>query len=305
MNTKIESVTLATTTNLTGLLTSLDFADQAELTRFNETEKAENFLKLLRQQYSSLQHGSVKGKPAAGELPNAIYIPVIKGLYDTKAANAIENGVEFAMKYENFRDAQIKQLKFYIETGELFNRKKETLQEKAMVAIDKLEKKLKAEQAKLDKAKADAEKAKAKANDIINNNKTKIKEAAELKVDLIVAAPTPEIKEILDYADTVIESAKKEAVKAHNDAADAADDANDAILQVTKTAVQLQKAKEKLEKLSAPKVEVKPDLSSVEFSKDCRAEMTEVLNELTKDYSDVELLCLASLIRKRLVPSKV
>ena len=304
-----ENVTLKTTSDLTAFLYALDRADIAENERFNETEKALGFLKALRMQYKTLQHGNAKGNPKIGELPSSIYIPVITGLYESKENAAKLKGEDFTLKFENFRDFQVRSLKFYLETGELFNRKKDTLQERALVAIDKLEKKLKADQAKAEKEKAKAEKEKAKAGKIIANNKTKIKEAAELKADLITAPPTPEVKEILEFADNVIETAKKDAVKAHNAAADAVDDANDAAIQVVKTTTQLAKAKEKLEKLSAPKPasagkadnnqqDPKLDFMTTNFSQDCKDIAAEMFEYVENEYkpSNAEWLYLAKII---------
>lgn len=303
-----ENVTLQTTSNLTAFLHALDTADTAETERFNATEKALGLLKALRTQYTTLQHGNAK-KLNPGELPSAIYIPVIKGLYDSKESAALARGEEFNLKFENFRDFQVRSLKYYLETGELFNRKKDTLQERAMIAIDKLEKKLAVDKAKADREAAKAEKEKAKAGKIIADNKAKIKEAAELKADLITAPPTPEVKDLLDYADRVIETAKTEAMTAHNEAADAVDDANDAAIQVVKTTAQLQKAKEKLEKLNAPKPasagkadnnqqDPKLDFMTMNFSKDCKDEVTRMLAEIEADYkpSKPEMLMLAKLI---------
>lgn len=304
-----ENVTLKTTSDLTAFLYALDAADIAESERFNATEKAIGLLKSLRAQYKTLQHGNAKGKAKIGELPSAIYVPVITGLYEHKENVAKTKGEDFTLKFENFRDFQVRSLKFYLETGELFNRKKDTLQERTLVAIDKLEKKLAVDKAKADREAAKAEKEKAKAGKIIADNKAKIKEAAELKADLITAPPTPEVKELLDYADTVIETAKTEAVKAHNEAADAVDDANDAAIQVVKTTAQLQKAKEKLEKLNAPKPasagksessqqDPKLDFMTMNFSKDCKEEAARMLAEIEADYkpSKPEMLMLAKLI---------
>ena len=167
---KTESVTLDTTTTLHNFLLALDAADVAEVTRFNNTENAIQLLKPLRAQYSTLQDGRSKGKkPAAGELPAVIYFSVIESIYNEKKLIAEQSKLDFNLKYESYRDFQVRSLKYYIETGDLLNNKKSTLQERAMVAIDKLEKKLKVEQAKaeklrLEKEKADAIKAKADAD---------------------------------------------------------------------------------------------------------------------------------------------
>ena len=162
-----ELATLKTVSDLTKFLSAIDIADTAEKTRFYETEKAIGLLKLLRGQYATLQDGRSKDKEAAaGELPAVIYLNVIEGMYNKKKAFAEVENQEFTLKYESYRDFQVRQLKYYIETGELLNNKKSTLQERAAVKIDKLEKQAKAEAAKLAKAaeaKAKAAEAKAKA----------------------------------------------------------------------------------------------------------------------------------------------
>ena len=128
MTNKIESVTLSTTNLLTDFLSAIDTADTAEVTRFNATESAVNMLKLLRNQYATLQDGRSKDKePAAGELPAVIYLSVIEGMYNKKKAFAEVEKVEFTLKYESYRDFQVRSLKYYIETGELLNNKKSTL----------------------------------------------------------------------------------------------------------------------------------------------------------------------------------
>jgi len=305
MNTKSEIKTLDTSATLFNFLQALDFADRAETTRFNETEKALGLLKLLRGQYSTLQHGNAKAKPKAGELPNSIYVPVIQSLYDAKQKIALNESKEFTLRFDSYRDFQVKSLKFYIETGELFNRKKETLQERALIAIDKLEKKLAAEKAKLDKAKQDAEKAKVKADKAATD-----KAATTAKVEVIIndvlevfdtnPSGADAIKEELQETITAAEFLQKHAIETDKTAQTEKVQAEKAQAVAEKSvdtvAKQLEKAKAKL---SAPKAESKPDLSNVEFSRDCRAEMTDVLNTLVNDYSDVELLCLASLINKR------
>lgn len=169
---KVESVTLDTTATLHNFLLALDAADVAEVARFNNTENAIQLLKPLRAQYSTLQDGRSKGKkPAAGELPAVIYFSVIESIYNEKKLIAEQAKIDFNLKYESYRDFQVRSLKYYIETGDLLNNKKSTLQERVMVAIDKLEKKLKVEQAKaeklrLEKEKADAKKTKADADAI-------------------------------------------------------------------------------------------------------------------------------------------
>jgi hypothetical protein len=300
-NTNNELVTLKTVSDLTKFLTAIDKADTAELTRFNETENAVNLLKVLRTQYSSLQHGNATSAPNAGELPNLIYKPVIQSLYDTKKINAELENLEFTLNFEGYRDSQVKALKFYLETGELFNRKKETLQEKAAVKIAKLEKELKAEQTKLAKAAkakadADAAKIKADADQTIDEIHTIMDEnpqgADAIKDDLI---------DIIESAEKNIVAADADAIKAKADAdqADAIKAKADA--DVNKTTEKLTKAKDKLATLSAGKADNKksePSLNfkTTNFSQDCKNTAQMVLTDLEKDTSAAELLYLAKLI---------
>jgi len=310
LNANNELLTLKTVSDLTKFLTALDNADTAELTRFNETENAVNLLKILRTQYSTLQHGNATGAPNVGELPNAIYKPVIQSLYDAKKLNAELEIREFTLQFESYRDFQVKALKFYIETGELFNRKKETLQGKAAVKIAKLEKELKAEQAKLAKAakaKADADAAKAKAD----ADAAKAKADAEQSIDEIhtIMDENPQGADaIKDDLIDIIESAEKTIVDADADAAKAKADAEqaDAIkakadADVNKTTEKLTKAKDKLANLSAGKAEnskSEPSLNfkTTNFSQDCKDTASMLLTDLEKDCSAAELLYLAKLI---------
>jgi hypothetical protein len=311
MNTKTESVTLNTTATLHNFLSSLETADFAEATRFYETEKAIGLLKLLRGQYATLQDGRSKDKEAAaGELPAAIYLSVIESIYNKKKAFAELEKVEFTLKYESYRDFQVRQLKYYIETGELLNNKKSTLQERVMVAIDKLEKKLKVEQAKaeklrLEKEKADAKKAKADADAI------KAKADAEQTIEevqtimddnpLRAGAIKHELFDIIESAEKSILDADVDAKKAKADAekADAEKDKADA--DVSNTNEKLKKAKDKLANLSAGKAENKKsepslDFKTLNFSQDCKDTAQMLLTELEREASAPELLYLAKLI---------
>ena len=311
MTNKIEKVSLDTASTLTNFLMALDAADLAETARFNNTENAIQLLKPLRAQYSTIQDGRSKGKkPAAGELPAVIYFEVIQSIYNKKKTIADEQKLEFTLNYGHYRDFQVKQLKYYIETGDLLNNKKSTLQERVLVAIDKLEKKLKAEQAKLDKAKLDADKAKVKADKAAADKAAtvaKVKSTLDEVFDIFDEDPqgADSIKEELYDTITAAEFLQKNAVEANNKAQTEKVQTEKVQAKAEKTVddltIKLEKAKAKL---SAPKAETKPDLSNIEFSKDCRAEMTDVLNQLSNDYSEVELLCLASLIRKRYSPSR-
>ena len=311
MNTKTESVTLNTTATLHNFLSSLETADFAEATRFYETEKAIGLLKLLRGQYATLQDGRSKDKEAAaGELPAVIYLSVIEGMYNKKKAFAEVENQEFTLKYESYRDFQVRQLKYYIETGELLNNKKSTLQERVMVAIDKLEKKLKVEQAKaeklrLEKEKADAKKAKADADAI------KAKADAEQTIEevqtimddnpLRAGAIKHELFDIIESAEKSILDADVDAKKAKADAekADAEKDKADA--DVSNTNEKLKKAKDKLANLSAGKAENKKsepslDFKTLNFSQDCKDTAQMLLTELEREASAPELLYLAKLI---------
>jgi chromosome segregation ATPase len=310
LNTNNELLTLKTVSDLTKFLNAIDKADIAEITRFNETEKAVGLLKVLRQQYSTLQHGNATGVPNAGELPNSIYKPVIQSLYDAKKQTAELENREFTLQFEAYRDNQVRQLKHYIETGELFNRKKETQQEKALIAIKKLDaklaaekkkaEKLAAEKAKADKAKAEAEaeaeKAKAEADEMIDdvhefmdNNP---QGADAIKAELI---------EIIDDAEAAI----AEAELAKVDATKAAEKVNTELskvdTEVVNTEAKLEKAKNKLANLTAgkasnTKAEPKLDFKTTNFSQDCKETADMLLADLEKDCSAPELLYLAKLI---------
>jgi hypothetical protein len=302
MNIKTEIKTLDTSATLFNFLQALDFADNAEITRFNETEKALGLLKLLRGQFTTLQHGNSTGAANVGELPNCIYKPVIQSLYDTKKINAELENRGFNLNFEGYRDNQVRQLKYYIETGELFNRKKETLQERAMVAIDKLEGKLKAEQAKLAKAvkaKADADAAKAKADaDAVIIEVSNLIDSNPIHADAVkneLAGIVDAVKADVVKADAVKADAVKIADKAQTtkDKADA---------DVDKTKKELDKVKAKLASLSAPKAEnnknePKLDFKILNFSKDCKDTAASILEELEREATSApELLYLAKLI---------
>jgi DNA repair exonuclease SbcCD ATPase subunit len=231
-------------------------------------------------------------------------------LYDTKKINAELENREFTLNFEGYRDNQVRQLKFYIETGELFNRKKETQQEKALINIKKLDaklaaekkkaEKLAAEKAKADKAKAEAEaeaeKAKAEADEMIDdvhefmdNNP---QGADAIKAELI---------EIIDDAEAAI----AEAELAKVDATKAAEKVNTELskvdTEVVNTEAKLEKAKNKLANLTAgkasnTKAEPKLDFKVLNFSQDCKDTALMLLTDLEKDCSAPELLYLAKLI---------
>ena len=312
MNTKTESVTLNTTATLHNFLSSLETADFAEATRFYETEKAINLLKLLRGQYATLQDGRSKDKEAAaGELPAVIYLSVIEGIYNKKKTFAEVEKQEFTLKYESYRDFQVRQLKYYITTGELLNNKKSTLQERAAVKIDKLEKQAKAEAAKLAKAaeaKAKAEAAKAEAEAKAAEAKAK---ADALLIDAQEAADAMDenggVEEFLILADAqeaaaddAQEAAAEAKAKAEAEAAAAKAEA-EAAAKAEAAADKLAEAKAKAAALTRGKAENKKsepslDFKTTNFSQDCKDTGAMLLAELEKDASAPELLYLAKLI---------
>ena len=312
MTNKIESVTLSTTNLLTDFLSAIDTADTAEVTRFNATESAVNMLKLLRNQYATLQDGRSKDKePAAGELPAVIYLSVIEGMYNKKKAFAEVEKVEFTLKYESYRDFQVRSLKYYIETGELLNNKKSTLQERAMVAISKLEKKAAAEAkaaeaAKAKAAKAAADKAKAEAKAAEAKAKAdKLAEAAEAAADNINTKDEAEaflntIEQSEAAADDAEAKAAEAKAKAEAEAAAAKAEA-EAAAKAKAAADKLAEAKAKAAALTRGKADNKKaepslDFKTLNFSQDCKDTAAMLLTELEKDASAPEMLYLAKLI---------
>ena len=317
MTNNIESVTIDHSVNLNEFLLCLDLADKAEVVRFNETERAIGLLKLMRNQYSTLQDGRSIGKPPqAGEMPAAMYHEVIQGIYNFKKEAAEQQKQDFTLKYDSYRDFQVKSLKYYIETGDLLNNKKSTLQERALIAIDKLEKKLKADKAKAEKLaaeKAKADKAKAEAEAKAEADKAEAETIIDDVLELFDADPQgadavkDELYDVIEDAETSIaeaELAKADATKAADKAKAEADKAE---AEADATQSKLSKAKDRLAKLSRGKAdnnESNPDLSEVNFSKDCETKMQALLDTMESEFSDAEMLCLARLIRKRYTPSK-
>jgi hypothetical protein len=311
-NTNNELLTLKTVSDLTKFLNAIDTADTAETTRFYETEKAISLLKVLRGQYSTLQHGNATGVANIGELPNCIYKPVIQSLYDTKKINAELENREFTLNFEGYRDNQVRQLKYYIETGELFNRKIETQQEKAVANIAKLDAKLAAEKKKADKlavekakadkakaeAEAEAEKAKAEADEMIDdvhefmdNNP---QEADAIKDELF---------DVIGDAEAAIAEAELAKVDATKAAEKVTTELSKVDTEVVNTEAKLEKAKNRLANLTAGKAsntqtDPKLDFKTMNFSKDCKDTAISILESLeTHDLcSAPELLYLAKLI---------
>jgi chemotaxis protein histidine kinase CheA len=311
LSTNNELLTLKTVSDLTKFLTALDKANNAEITRFNETENAIGLLKILRGQYSTLQHGNATGVANVGELPNSIYKPVIQSLYDTKKINAELENREFILNFEAYRDTQVRHLKYYIETGELYNRRKETLQEKDAVKIASLEKKAateakaaeaaKAKAAKAAEAKAKAEakaaEAKAKAEALASNTEAASEnintvDEAEAFISLVCEAEAAEVEA----------EAEAEAAKAAKLAeAEAAKLAEAEAAKAEATRVKLAEAKAKAEALTRGKAsnnknEPSLNFKTTNFSQDCKDTGLMLLTDLEKDCSAPELLYLAKLI---------
>jgi hypothetical protein len=307
-----ESLTVTTTNNLWAFLTVIDIADKAEVVRFNETEKAIGLLKLLRGQFATLQDGRSKGKePAAGELPAVIYFNVIESIYNEKKLIAEQAKLDFSLKYESYRDFQVRSLKYYIETGDLLNNKKSTLQERAAVKIDKLEKKAAAEAKAAEAAKAKAAKAaeaKAKAEAEAAEAKAK---ADALLIDAQNAADAMDenggVEEFLILADAQEAAADEAKAKAEAEAAAAKAEAAAAKAEAEAAAKAeaavdiLAEAKAKAAALTRGKADNKksePSLNfkTTNFSQDCKDTATMILTELENDASAAELLYLAKLI---------
>jgi hypothetical protein len=310
LNTNNELLTLKTVSDLTKFLTAIDTADNAETTRFYETEKAISLLKILRGQFSTLQHGNATGAANVGELPNCIYKPVIQSLYDTKKINAGLENREFTLQFEGYRDNQVRQLKYYIETGELFNRKKETQQEKASANIAKLDAKLAAEKKKAEKlaaekAKADEVKAKAEAE------AEKAKAEADEMIDDVhefmdnnpqgADAIKDELFDVIGDAEAAIAEAELAKVDATKAAEKVTTELSKVDAEVVNTEAKLEKAKNKLANLTAGKAsntqaDPKLDFKTTNFSQSCKDTALMLLIDLEKDCSAPELLFLAKLI---------
>lgn len=292
MNTK-ENNTVAATELTFNFLSSMADIDAFELLRFEAQEKSVGFLKLLRQQYSTLQDGRFKTqKPKVGELPFIMALDAITRLWESKPRGE-------DAKFENFKDHQVKKLKRLIETGEFYTRKREIVEERLAVDIDKAEKKLAADKAKAEKAAVDAEKAKAKQEKAAAALALQEKAAAAIVQDVKQGKPVEpsiitEVKKQL--TEKVIEKQAIDTI-----AASTLDDLIQAEQTVLETQRELDKAKEKQVKLSAPKAdnnktEPSLDFKTTNFSKDCKDTAAMILKELERDTSAAELLYLAKLI---------
>jgi colicin import membrane protein len=232
-------------------------------------------------------------------------------LYDAKKQIAELENREFTLQFESYRDFQVKALKYYIETGELFNRKKETLQEKAAVKIAILEKKAAAEAkaakaaeakaAKAAEAKAIAEakaaEAKAKAEALASNT-----EAASENINSIDEAESfLNLANEAEAAKVAEAEAAKVAEAAKLAEAEAAKVAEAEAAKAEATRVKLAEAKAKAEALARGKADNKKSEPSLNFkvlnfSQDCKDTAVMLLTDLEKDCSAPELLYLAKLI---------
>lgn len=302
MNTK-ENTTIKNGELTFNLINSLNDIDIFEALRFEAQEKSAGYLKLLRQQYSTLQLGNTK-KLNAGEMPFSMAMDAIKRLWDSKPRG--EN------KFEYFRDHQVRQLRHLLETGEFYTRKKESVQEKLAVDIDKLEKKAAAEAAKAKKAaEAEAKAAEAKAKAEAKAEAAKAKAEAEAAKAEAAADNIETEAEAEAFLDTLAEAEAKaeeaaEAKEAEAKAAEAAKiaeaEAKAAKAEAAKTAAKLEAAKAKAEALargksdSTKQSDPKLDFKTTNFSKDCKDTAQMLLTDLEKDCSAAELLYLAKLI---------
>jgi len=311
MTNQTEKNTIQTADILFGFISEMSMSDKFEQLRFNATEKSDQWLQLLRKQYATVQHGNSKGKPIAGELPNALVKSETKRLYDSLKTAAILEKREFKCSYETFYTEQHKLISFYLRTGKVKNRAKATLIADALEQQSTFEKQLAAQKAiadkaALDKKKADADAVKAFANaDAVKADA----DAVIIEVsDLIDSNPThaDAVKsELVDIVDAVkADVVKADAVKA--DAVKIADkaalDKKKADADVNTTKRELDKVKTKLANLSAPKAENnknEPSLNfkTTNFSQDCKDTAAMILEELEREAtSAAELLYLAKLI---------
>jgi hypothetical protein len=232
-------------------------------------------------------------------------------LYDTKKINAELENREFTLQFEGYRDNQVRQLKYYIETGELFNRKKETQQEKALANIAKLEKKAAAEAKAAEAAKAKAAKAaEAKAQAEAKAAEAKAKADALLAEAQEAADAMNEnggVEEFLTLADAQeAAEAKAEAKAAEAEAeakaeAKAEAEAKAAEAKAAEAKAKVAEARLKAEALARGKADNKksePSLNfkTTNFSQDCKDTALMLLTDLEKDCSAPELLYLAKLI---------
>jgi hypothetical protein len=301
MNTKTEINTINTSELVFNFIQQIEMVDSHELARFEAQEKSVGFLRLLRNQYSTIQHGNAK-QIKAGEMPHTIALEAITRLWESKERNG---------DFVNFKEYQMKQLKYYIETGEIYTRKREVLQEKAAVNIDKLAKKAAAEAKAAEVAKAKAAKAaEAKAKAEAKAAEAKAKADALLAEAQTAADAMDEdggVEEFLILADAqeaAEAEAEADAAEAEAEAkaeAKAEAEAKAAEAKAAEAKTKLAEAKAKAEALARGKAsnnknDPKLDFKVLNFSQDCKDTASMLLADLEKDCSAPELLYLAKLI---------
>ena len=301
MTTQLENITINTSELVFNFIQQIEMVDVYELARFEAQEKSVGFLRLLRNQYSTIQHGNAK-QIKAGELPHTIALEAVTRLWESKKRNG---------EFVNFKEYQMKQLKYYIETGEIYTRKREVLQEKTAVNIDKLAKKAAAEAKAAEAAKAKAAKA-AEAKAIAEAKAAEAKAIADaLLIDAQTAADAMNenggIEEFLTLADAQ-EAAEADAAEAEAEAkakakaeAEAAKAEAEAAAKAKAAADKLAEARLKAEALARGKAsnnknEPSLNFKTTNFSQDCKDTAAMLLTELEHEASAPELLYLAKLI---------
>jgi hypothetical protein len=301
MNTQTENNTINTSELVFNFIQQIEMVDAHELARFEAQEKSVGFLRLLRNQYSTIQHGNAI-QIKAGEMPHTIALEAITRLWESKERNG---------DFVNFKEYQMKQLKYYIETGEIYSRKREILQEKAAVNIDKLAKKAAAEAKAAEVAKAKAAKAaeaKAKAEAKAAEAKAKaealLAEAQEAADAMDENGGVEEFLTLADAQEAAEAEAEAKAAEAEAEAkaeAKAEAEAKAAEAKAAEAKTKLAEAKAKAEALARGKAsntqaDPKLNFKTTNFSQDCKDTAAMLLIELEREASAAELLYLAKLI---------
>jgi hypothetical protein len=310
MTNQTEKNTIQTADILFGFISEMSMSDKFEQLRFNATEKSDQWLQLLRKQFATVQHGNSKGKPKAGELPNALVKSESQRLYDSLKKAAVLEKREFKCSYETFYTEQHKLISFYLRTGKVKNRAKTTLIADALEQQSTFEKQLLADQIKLDKANqaaaqaaADKAAADAQAAQAAAESEQVIEDICTIIDDDPQGASTvqSELLGVIDDAQAAQAAADAQAAQAAADKVKADKVQVQAQAAADKTKKELDKVKTKLANLSAPKAENnknEPSLNfkTTNFSQDCKDTGAMLLIELEKDCSAPELLYLAKLI---------
>jgi hypothetical protein len=311
MNAKTENNTINAATMLFGFISEMTQADKFEQLRFNATEKSDQWLQLLRKQFATVQHGNSKGKPKAGELPNALVKSETQRLYDSLKKAAVLENREFKCSYETFYTEQHKLISFYLRTGKVKNRAKTTLIADALEQQSKFEKQLVVDQAKLDKAKQAADKAAADKAAADAQAAQAAAESEQVIEDICTiidddpqgaSAVQSDLLGVIDDAQAAQAAADAQAAQAAADKVQADKVQVQAQAAADKTKKELDKVKAKLATLSAPKAEnnksePKLDFKVLNFSQDCKDTASMILEGLEREATSApELLYLAKLI---------